>query len=80
MKIITAKLIEQGNGFPEEGSYVADHDGDLYKVTKVDSSIHVDTPRGNYIWGELERANWDDCLECDVFPVKALPIVALACP
>lgn len=72
MKTISAKIIEAGAGFAFlEGSYVCGGDPhsivELYRVAKAFSNIHTDDPRGNYVYAELEPADWDDCPEADIF-------------
>ena len=60
----TVRIIEQGNGFTATGDYVQ-MDGELYRVVSVDSAIHTDDRRGNYILGQVEAADWEDCAEGD---------------
>lgn len=67
---ITAKITEQGNGFPKAGDLVADGDGHLYRITDDNSGlIHTaGTGAGNYCYVDVEEADWDE-LEggCDPF-------------
>lgn len=57
-----AIIIEQGNGYPTVGAYVA-ADGDLYRVTAIETHIHTGDARGNYVHATVERADWSDCPE-----------------
>lgn len=62
-----AIILEQGNGFPAAGRYVSSGD-QLYRVVELSGPIHTDGTRGNYVYAEVEEADWDDCDESDVFP------------
>lgn len=64
MGVITAKIIEQGNGLPSEGDYCSG-DGQLYEIVSTYGAIHTDDSRGNYVWGKVVEADWSDCAEGD---------------
>lgn len=56
-----AKIIERGNGLAGAGDYVAGDDGEVYTVTKVVGPIHTGAPgEGNYVYAEVELADWSD--------------------
>jgi hypothetical protein len=64
----TAKLIERGNGLPRRGDYCYDSEHRLWRVLDGDGTggtIHTDDPRGNYVLGRVEEADYDDCPEGD---------------
>lgn len=67
-----AKIREHGNGFPGAGAYVIGHDANyLYRIVSVGDVIHTDRPdRDNYVWAEVEHADWSDCADADVFPAS----------
>lgn len=65
----SARLIEQGNGFPRVGDYVAGG-SDLYRVVAVDTSIQTTGLRGNWIGADVVAADWDDCDESDVHSAR----------
>lgn len=53
MASITARIGEQGNGFPNVGELVYHAETDtLYRVLRY-SGIHTDGNRGNYIYAEI---------------------------
>ena len=50
-----SKLIEQGNGLPDDGELVYHPDTDqLFRVVST-SGIQTDDPRGNYVFAEIEK-------------------------
>lgn len=56
-----ARIIEDGNGFPDVGDYVPGDDGQLYRVVSTGSNIHTTGERANWITAQVEEADWDDC-------------------
>jgi hypothetical protein len=60
----TARIIEQGNGFPEVGDYCSGN-GQLYEITEILGRIQTDDNRGNYFLAEVEEADYSDCSEED---------------
>ena len=68
-----AELVEQGNGLPPRGLYVAGDDGELYEVIAVDSTIHTgQSPgMGNWCRANVKIADWSDVEEDDIFPALA---------
>lgn len=67
---ITANWIEQGNGYPEDGSIVATEDGDAYRVTGSKGPIRTRQSHANECTLTLERAP-----ECDDDVDDETPIV-----
>lgn len=56
-----AKIIECGNGLADRGDYASGTDGMLYRVVSVSTTIHTGPPgSGNYVYGDVELADWDD--------------------
>jgi hypothetical protein len=56
-----ATIQERGNGLPDVGDYVSGDDGNLYRVTSLGGTIHTGRPgQGNYVYGEVELADWSD--------------------
>jgi hypothetical protein len=74
MSIISATVIECGNGFPGIGDYLPGDDGKLYRVDEVTSRIQTDQPRwGYYVFANLEEAHWDDVNSDDnLYPASAV--------
>lgn len=52
-----ATINERGNGFPGVGEYVA-CGGEVYRVAATNGRIHTGEP--NYIYAEIELADWSD--------------------
>lgn len=58
--MIQAMVSERGNGFPKEGEYcVHPASGELYRIVGGLGCIHTGLA-GNYAWGSVEKADWDD--------------------
>jgi hypothetical protein len=57
--VLTGKVQERGNGFPEVGDFVAGADGDVYRVQAFEGPIHTG-PAGspNWLWAKLAPALW----------------------
>lgn len=56
-----AAIYERGNGLPDVGDFVAGDDGEVYTVTRFRGPIHTSgAGGGNYIYGEIELADWSD--------------------
>lgn len=60
---ITAKIIEQGNGFPFAGDILWDNEGNVYRLVETDGRIHTGRAAGNFIYATLEAA--DDADDAD---------------
>ena len=59
---MNAIIIEQGNGFPSIGDYVADRKaGELYRVTEIGTHTITEENRGRSRYGTVEAVSWDDC-------------------
>jgi hypothetical protein len=70
-----AEIIEQGNGLPDRGLYVAGDDGNLYQIVEIDNNINTGRRPGQGNWSRAEviPADWDDIESDDeVFPALAL--------
>lgn len=52
---ITAKIIEQGNGFPSVGDILLHNDGRTFRIVETDGRIHTGDRRGNYIFAAVEE-------------------------
>ena len=66
MNNYNARVLEQGNGFPNVGDYAPGTDGELYRITRM-SRIHTGNSSGasNYVYAVVELADWGDCEEGD---------------
>jgi hypothetical protein len=62
MSVMSAKIIERGNGLPNVGDYVTGSaDDEIYEVVSMSGIIHTGSPgEGNYVWGKVILADWDD--------------------
>lgn len=71
-----AEIVEQGNGLPDAGLYVAGDDGQLYQIIKIESRINTGRApgQGNWCRAAVTLADWSDVDEDEIFP--ALAIVA----
>lgn len=59
--MIQAMIFERGNGFPKEGDYCVHlASGELYRIVGGLGRLHTDCGSGNYAWGSVEKADWDD--------------------
>lgn len=71
---MTATIEERGNGFPGVGDCVPGSDGELYRITATNGRIHTGNPGSgspNYIYAEVELADWDDCEEDEIHTASA---------
>jgi len=57
-----ATIEERGNGLPDQGSYVAGDDGELYLIVEISTTIHTGN-NGNWVHARVELADWDDVSE-----------------
>ena len=67
---MTAIISEHGNGFPDVDDVVPSSDGELYKIVATNGRIHTADPGSgapNYIYAEVELADWDDYEESEIF-------------
>lgn len=62
-----ATIQERGNGFPSVGDYAPGDDGNLYRIVALSGRIQT-AQSSNYIYAEVESADWLDCPEEDEFP------------
>lgn len=71
-----ATIQEWGNGFPRVGDYVVGYDGELYRVTSMDTRIFTGNSPGepNYLYAEVELADWSD-IEDDKEPITCTAVV-----
>lgn len=69
-----ATIVEQGNGLPDRGLYVSGDDGDLYEIVEIDTRIQTGAApgQGNWCNAHVERAEWDDVEEDEIFPAMAV--------
>lgn len=69
-----ATIHERGNGFPDEGAYVPG-EGLLWRVVRIEGRICTgNSSKGgsNYVYAEVEEAEWEDCPEEDEFPAEVV--------
>lgn len=52
---ISAKIFEQGGGFPFAGDILWDNEGNVYRLVETDGRIHTGDRRGNYIFAAVEE-------------------------
>lgn len=69
-----AEIIEQGNGLPEAGSYVAADDGELYRIVEIEGRTNTGRQSGQGSWSRavVLLDDWDDVDEDDIFPALAV--------
>lgn len=50
-----AKIIEQGNGFPDVGDIIMHNDGRVFRIVEAGGTIHTGDRRGNFIFATVEE-------------------------
>lgn len=68
-----SRVIEQGNGLPDVGDYCSGA-GSLWRIVSM-SRIHTgNSPgAGNYVYAEVEPADYEDCAEEDEHSALVVP-------
>lgn len=68
-----ATIEERGNGLPDVDSYVPGDDGNLYRITALDTTIHTGSGGGgDWIRASVELADWASCPEDEVSSCAAI--------